>query len=80
MVLKAIEANANTSSLSASLEYYKYSSSTGLPTQFMEAELDHFGGHMYDLKSAEPGKPVKGRHHFEWRLAKGIFEDFKEKP
>jgi 6-phosphogluconate dehydrogenase len=46
----------------------------------MEAELDYFGGHMYDLKSAEPGKPMKGRHHFEWRSAKGIFEDFKEKP
>ena len=65
VVLKAIEANANTPSLSASLGYYKYSSSTDLPTQFMEAELDYFGGHMCDLKPAEPGKPVKGRHHFE---------------
>jgi 6-phosphogluconate dehydrogenase len=35
VVLKAIEANANIPSLSASLEYYKYSSSTGLLTQFM---------------------------------------------
>jgi 6-phosphogluconate dehydrogenase len=77
VVLKATEANANIPSLSASLEYYKYSSSTDLPTQFMEAELDYFGGHMYDLKSEEPGKPVKGRHHFEWRPAKGIFEDSK---
>jgi hypothetical protein len=34
----------------------------------MEAELDYSSGHMYDLKSAEPGKPVKGRHHFEWRI------------
>jgi 6-phosphogluconate dehydrogenase len=46
----------------------------------MEAELDYFGGHMYDLKSAESGEPVKGRHHFEWKSAKEIFEDFKEKP
>lgn len=38
------------------------------------------GGHMYDLTSAEPGEPVKGRHHFEWKSAKEIFEDFKEKP
>ena len=50
MVLKAIEANANIPSLSASLEYYKYSSSKDLPTQFMEAELDYFGGHIYDPK------------------------------
>jgi hypothetical protein len=27
----------------------------------MEAELDFFGGHMFDLKSAEPGKPVTGK-------------------
>ena len=63
MILKAIEANASIPSLGASLEYYKYSSSTDLPTQFMEAELDYFGGHMHDLKSADPGKPAKGRHH-----------------
>jgi 6-phosphogluconate dehydrogenase len=80
VILKAVEAYANITSLSASLEYYKYSSSTDLPTQFMEAELDYFGGHMNDLKSAKPGKPVKGRHPFEWMPAKGIFEDFKEKP
>jgi hypothetical protein len=39
----------------------------------MKAELDYF-------KSAEAGKLVKGRHHSEWRPAKGMFEDFKEKP
>jgi 6-phosphogluconate dehydrogenase len=49
----------------------------------MEAELDYFGGHMYDLKSAPPGKPVKESHHFEWRPAKGIVEKIdkpEEKP
>ena len=80
VVLKAIGANANIPSLNTSLEYHKYSRSTDLPTQFMEAELDYFGGRMHDLKSTELGKLVKGRHHFEWRPAKGIFEDFKEKP
>jgi 6-phosphogluconate dehydrogenase len=74
VVLKSLEANANIPSLSASLEYYKYSGSTELPTQFMEAELDYFGHHMYDLKSEGPGKPVIGKRHFEWRPAKGIFE------
>lgn len=80
VVIKAIEADAYVPSLSASLEYYKYSGSTDLPTQFMEAELDYFGGHMYDLKDAEPGMPVTGKHHFEWKPAKGIFDDGKEKP
>ncbi len=80
VVLKSIEADAYIPSLSASLEYYKYSGSTDLPTQFMEAELDYFGGHMYDLKSAEPGKPVTGSHHFEWKPAKGIFDEGKQKP
>jgi hypothetical protein len=34
----------------------------------MGAELDYFSGHMYDMKSAEPGKPVKGRHHLSGDL------------
>jgi 6-phosphogluconate dehydrogenase len=61
VVLKCTEADCYIPSISASLEYFKYSSSTELPTQFMEAELDFFGGHMFDLKSAEPGKPVTGK-------------------
>ena len=74
VVLKSIAAGAYVPSLSASLEYYKYSGSTEVPTQFMEAQLDYCGGHMYDLKSAEPGTPATGCHHFEWRPAKGIFD------
>ncbi|MCJ1233872.1 hypothetical protein MMC14_001830, partial [Varicellaria rhodocarpa] len=58
VVLKSIGANAHIPSLSASLEYIKYMGSTDLPTQFMEAELDYFGRHMFDFKSARPGKPV----------------------
>lgn len=77
VVLMAMEVDAPVPSLSASLEYLKYTGSTELPTQFMEAELDYFGAHMFDLKSAEPGKPVTGEHHFEWKPAKGIFEDQK---
>jgi 6-phosphogluconate dehydrogenase len=75
VVLKSIEADAYVPSLSATLEYYKYSSSTDLPTQFMEAQLDFFGAHMFDLKSEDPGKPTTGRHHYEWKPARGILDD-----
>ena len=73
VVLMAMEVDAPVPSMSASLEYLKYTGSTELPTQFMEAEMDYFGAHMFDLKSAEPGKPVTGEHHFEWKPARGIF-------
>jgi len=73
VVIKSIEADMYVPSISQSLEFYKYSSSTELPTQFMEAELDYFGAHMFDLKDGPPGKPQTGEHHFEWKPAKGIF-------
>jgi len=74
VVLKSIEADAYVPALSATLEYCKYSSSTELPMQFMEAELDYFGEHNYDLKSEFPGKPVTGQHHYEWKPARGPTE------
>ncbi|KAF2457270.1 6-phosphogluconate dehydrogenase [Lineolata rhizophorae] len=74
VTLRAMGVDAPVPSLSASLEYYKYMSSTDLPIQFMEAQLDYFGEHMYDLKSETPGKPVTGKHHFEWKPARGIHE------
>lgn len=46
----------------------------------MEVDLDDFGGHTYDLDFAEPGKPVKGTHHFEWKPTKGIFDQSPQKP
>jgi 6-phosphogluconate dehydrogenase len=58
VVLKAMKADAPVPSMSAAVEYVKYTASTELPTQFMEAQLDYFGAHMFDLKSAEPGKPI----------------------
>lgn len=78
VVLKAIEADAYVPALSASLEYYKYSSSTELPTQFMEAELDYFGEHNYEKWDEGPGKPQKGPHHYEWKPAKGSVDQKKE--
>lgn len=69
VVRKCVETNAVIPSLSATLEYLKYSKSTELPTDFYEAELDYFGKHMFDLKSDPPGEPVTGKHHFEWKPA-----------
>ncbi|SLM35280.1 6-phosphogluconate dehydrogenase [Lasallia pustulata] len=69
VVFKGVEANAVIPSLSATLEYLKYSGNTILPTSFYEAELDYFGKHMFDLTSDAAGKPVTGKHHFEWKKA-----------
>lgn len=74
VVLRSIEADMYVPSISQSLEFYKYSGSTDLPTQFMEAELDYFGAHNFDLKEGPPGKPQTGSEHFEWLPAKGIFD------
>lgn len=75
VVLSALESDAHVPVMGATLEYLKYSSSTDLPTSFQEAQLDFFGGHRYDLKTEDPGKPAKGKHHFEWRPARGITEE-----
>ena len=69
IVARGTENNAIIPSLSASLEWMKYSTDTALPTQFYEAQLDFFGKHMFDLKGENTGKPVTGKHHFEWRPA-----------
>ena len=69
IVLIALEYGAHVPALSASLEYFKYVSSTDLPTKFMEAELDYFGAHAYDLKSEHAMDIKKGPHHYEWKKA-----------
>lgn len=69
IVAKGVEHNSIIPSLSATLEFLKYSTNTILPTQFYEAQLDYFGKHMFDLKSEAAGKPETGKHHFEWKLA-----------
>ncbi|KAL8900687.1 MAG: hypothetical protein Q9192_000937 [Flavoplaca navasiana] len=68
-VTKGVEHNAIIPSLSATLEFLKYSTNTILPTQFYEAQLDYFGKHMFDLKSEAAENPETGKHHFEWKLA-----------
>ncbi|TFY51295.1 hypothetical protein EVJ58_g10644 [Rhodofomes roseus] len=70
VVALGLEWNAHIPALSASLEYYfKYCAGKHLPSQFMEAEMDYFGAHSYDLKSEGPGEVQKGKHHFEWKPA-----------
>ena len=67
VVVTAIEHGAHVPALSASLEYFKYMSSSELPTKFMEAQLDYFGAHAYDLKSEHAMEIKKGAHHYEWK-------------
>ncbi|KAI4141392.1 MAG: hypothetical protein LQ340_007658 [Diploschistes diacapsis] len=76
-VLLATEADAHVPATSASLEYLKYATAAqDLPTSFMEAELDFFGHHMFEIKKdRDSGKPVTGPYHFGWRPAKGVSED-----
>lgn len=72
VVLRGTESDACIPSLSASLEYLKYESSTKLPTQFMEAEMDYFGAHAYNKPckpGEDPGPVKKGPHHYEWKPA-----------
>ncbi|KAI1813521.1 6-phosphogluconate dehydrogenase [Poronia punctata] len=71
VVLKAIEADLFVPSISQTLEYYKYENSSHLPTQFMEAQLDYFGEHMFETKDDPMRGVEKGEHHFEWKPAKG---------
>lgn len=71
VVLAAVMADGFVPSISQSLEYYKYETSANLPTQFMEAQLDYFGQHMFDRKDDPVGGPTKGKHHYEWNPAKG---------
>jgi len=69
VVGRASEWNAHIPTLSASVEYMKYCAGKHLPSEFMEAELDYFGAHSYDLKSEGAGEVRKGKHHFEWKPA-----------
>ncbi|KAK5110654.1 hypothetical protein LTR62_005694 [Meristemomyces frigidus] len=70
VVLKSVEADAVVPALSATLEYLKVMTSTALPTNFYEAQLDYFGKHMYDKKGDdEQGLPTEGKWHWEWKAA-----------
>ncbi|EME83725.1 uncharacterized protein MYCFIDRAFT_85077 [Pseudocercospora fijiensis CIRAD86] len=70
VVVKATEADHVVPSLSATLEYLKFMTSTDLPTSFQEAQLDYFGRHMFDVKGEDvEGLPRLGVRHYEWKEA-----------
>ena len=68
---KSVQENAIVPSMSATLDWLKYSGYLELPTNFYEAELDYFGRHMYDSKAMDTGPdvPETGKRHFEWKKA-----------
>jgi 6-phosphogluconate dehydrogenase len=37
----------------------------------MEAQLDYFGSHMFEKKDDPMRGVEKGKHHYEWKPAKG---------
>lgn len=63
IVMKGIHADAHVPCLSATLEYLKYIGGTDLPTCFMEAQLDSFGAHGYDLKAEPARNLLKGKFY-----------------
>jgi len=69
VVAMGVETNSIMPSISATLEFLKFSTNTILPTQFYEAQLDYFGKHMFDFKSEPADEPATGKHHFEWKPA-----------
>jgi len=70
IVLAGVQDDHPIPALSATLEYVKIQTSTELPTNFYEAQLDYFGAHMYDKKGEdEEGLPEEGKYHYEWKKA-----------
>lgn len=70
VVARSVEADHVVPALGATLEYLKYQTSTALPTDMYEAQLDFFGKHMYDRKGEDAeGRPETGKCHFEWKPA-----------
>ena len=67
--LACTKSNLVIPSLSATLEYVKYQSSTDLPASMYEAQLDYFGKHMYDKRGEDRPLPTEGLHHYEWKPA-----------
>lgn len=70
--IAAIDSDHHIPAISSTLEYLKYVGSTNLPTKFMEAQMDLFGAHGYNLPGVpgeDPGPVGKGAHHYEWRPA-----------
>ena len=65
-VLRGVESDAHIPALGSSLDYLKYAGSVDLPTSFMEAQLDAFGAHGYELKGEPNIDMSKGKRHSNW--------------
>jgi len=65
----ALETDAVVPSLSATFEWLKTVGGELLPTNFMEAEMDYFGAHNYDVRGEHQWKAAKGKHHTEFKPA-----------
>lgn len=72
VVMKAIEADLILPTISQSFEHFKYIQSTHGPAQFVEAQLDYFGKHLFDRCADPPGGAKTGDYHLEWKPATGI--------
>ncbi|KAL3436983.1 6-phosphogluconate dehydrogenase [Aspergillus tetrazonus] len=64
IVMAATDSDHYIPAISATLEYLKYEGGTNLPTKFMEAQMDFFGAHGYNLPGVlgeDPGpvNPVR---------------------
>lgn len=66
VVIRGLEADAHLPALCSSLDYIKYMSSSSLPTNFMEAQLDAFGAHGFELKGEHIQDLSKGKKHSNW--------------
>ncbi|OAA40071.1 6-phosphogluconate dehydrogenase, protein [Cordyceps fumosorosea ARSEF 2679] len=76
VVLAATAADLLLPALSQSFEHFKYMQATPHgPAQFIEAQLDYFGKHMFDTWDEPPGGAETGKHHFEWKPARGTSDD-----
>ncbi|KAM3491432.1 hypothetical protein MY3957_005292 [Beauveria namnaoensis] len=71
VVVTATDADMLLPTISQSFEHFKYIQATHGPAQFIEAQMDYFGKHMFDTWTEPPGGAKTGKHHFEWKQAKG---------
>lgn len=66
IILDSVKADACIPAFNASFDYLKYVGSLSLSTCFVEAQLDAFGAHGYQVKTETYEKFAKGRHHSNW--------------
>ncbi|KAF9890248.1 hypothetical protein FE257_006160 [Aspergillus nanangensis] len=68
VVIEGLTADQYLPAMSATLEYLKYEGGTILPSQFMEGQMDFFGGHSHEKPGVDgDGKAIKkGGSGYGW--------------